>query len=572
MIKGFLKWLAGVLFIFFLLFLSLFIFISVITDDEPTIVDNSYLHLRLSGALSEYRAPDPLEEALGQSELDIKKIRDVLEKAWVDERINGVVLQIEFLGTGYAKIQELRHLIKQFQKSGKPIYAYLGPDMAFTRDYYVASACDSIIIPPSTNLFLTGIGSEITFYKDFLKKIGVEAEFVQIGKYKNAPDVYTRKDMSNPHREVLTDLITQYYNDVVQTIAQSRNLQTDRVEELINEISGFTGREALEFGLVDRTGYLSDFEQEFSKNLKKPTRLLGTDYAHVPASSLDIRNKSRIAVINCVGVIAAGSDRDDPYFGKIMGSETLTKNIQRAAKSKSTKAIILRIDSPGGSATASEAIWQAIKKATEQKPVIASISDYGASGGYYIAMAADTMLVTPNSMVGSIGIYAGKFNLSGLYDKLDLRNETIKAGKNAALFSMMQPWTKSERAIMQKLIGDFYQDFVQKTADARGLSFEQVDDLAQGHVWSGKEAAERGLFDGTGYFYSAVEAATQMAGIDSSESVRLVYFPREKSWLSEISSIFSLYANHQNPLQTMEEYFSKIQNKPLALLPFIIRW
>jgi len=572
MIKGFLKWLAGVLFIFFLLFLSLFIFVSVITDDEPTVVDNSYLHLKLSGGLSEYAAPDPLEDALGQTKMDIKKIRDVLEKAQVDDRINGVVLQIEFLGSGYAKIQELRQLIKHFQKSGKPIYGFLGPDMAFTRDYYVASACDSIIIPPSANLFLTGIGSEITFYKDFLKKIGVEAEFVQIGKYKNAPDVYTRKKMSDPHREVLTDLIGQYYDDVVKTIAQSRNIDDEQVERFINSISGFTGREALELGLVDRTGYISDFEDEFSQTSKKPTKLSGTDYARVPASSLDIRNKSRIAVINCVGVIASGSDRDDPYFGKIMGAQTLTSDLQKAAKSKSIKAIILRIDSPGGSATASEAMWQAIKKAAKHKPVIASVSDYGASGGYYIAMAADTMLVTPNSMVGSIGIYAGKFNLSGLYDKLDLQNETIKAGRNAALFSTMQPWTDSERAIIQKLIGDFYQDFVQKTADSRNMTFEQVDALAQGHVWTGNDAVERNLFDGTGYFYTAVEIATQMAGIDSSESVRLVYYPREKSWLGEISSVFSSITDQKNPLAALEEFLGQIQNRPLALLPFMIRW
>lgn len=572
MIKGFLKWLAGVLFIFFLLFLSLFVFISVITDDEPTVVDNSYLHIKLSGSLSEYRAPDPLEDAFGQAELDVKKVRDILEKAQVDERINGVVLEIEYLGTGYAKIQELRYLIKQFQKSEKPIYAFLGPDMAFTRDYYVASACDSIIIPPLANLFLTGIGSEVTFYKDFLKKIGVQAEFVQIGKYKNSPEVYTRKNMSDPHREVLSGLIDQYYQDVVQTIAESRNFPIEHVEELINNISGFSGREALKYGLVDRTGYISDFENEFSKNNEKAVNLKGTEYARVPASSLGIRNKSRIAVINCVGVIAAGSERDDPYFGKIMGAQTLSNNLQKAAKSKSTKAIILRIDSPGGSATASEAIWQAIKKASEHKPVIASVSDYGASGGYYIAMAADTMLVTPNSMVGSIGIYAGKFNLSGLYDKLDLKNETIKAGQNAALFSTMQPWTKSERNIMQKLIADFYKDFVQKTADARGLSFEQVDNLAQGHVWTGTEATERGLFDETGYFYSAVEMARNMAGIDSSESVRLVYYPREKSLFNEISSAFSLLANQKNPLEATEDYFSQIQNKPLTLLPFTIRW
>jgi len=159
-----------------------------------------------------------------------------------------------------------------------------------------------------------------------------------------------------------------------------------------------------------------------------------------------------------------------------------------------------------------------------------------------------------------------------LYDKLDLQNDTIKAGRNAALFSTMQPWTDSERAIIQKLIGDFYQDFVQKTADSRNMTFEQVDALAQGHVWTGNDAVERNLFDGTGYFYTAVEIATQMAGIDSSESVRLVYYPREKSWLGEISSVFSSITDQKNPLAALEEFLGQIQNRPLALLPFMIRW
>jgi len=217
-----------------------------------------------------------------------------------------------------------------------------------------------------------------------------------------------------------------------------------------------------------------------------------------------------------------------------MGSRTVIKNIEKAVKSKSIKAIILRIDSPGGSATASEAIWHAIQNAREKKPVIASVADYGASGGYYISMAADTMLTTPNSLVGSIGIYAGKFNIMGLYDKLEIKTETVSAGKNGGLFSLTKPWSKSERQIMERMIADFYKDFVEKTAQARNMTFDEVDKLAQGHVWTGTEAVENGLFDGTGYFYSAVDAAVQMAKIDSSESVRLVYYPQEKSMFDEL--------------------------------------
>ncbi len=572
MLKGFLKWFSGVFAALVLVFLIAFIAISALTDNEPIVVDNSYLHIPLSGNISEYQTPDPFAGALGKTKLDIKKIRDVLEKAQVDERINGVVLQIEMLQTGYAKIQELRHLILNFRKSGKPIYALLGPDMAFTKDYYVASACDSVFMPPSANLFLTGVSTEITFYNEFLKKFGVHAEFAQIGKYKNSPDVYTRSKMSKPHREVMTDIINRLYTDVVATVAKSRHLSEAEVERLINDVSGFTGREALKSGLIDRACYLPDFIQTLSANDKKPVRLSAADYAGVPASSLKIRNKSRIAVINCVGVIAGGSDTNDPYFGKIMGSETVIKNLEKAAKSKFIKAIILRIDSPGGSATASEAIWHAIRKAREKKPVIASVSDYGASGGYYISMAADTMFAAPNSLVGSIGIFAGKFSFKGLYDKLSLKNETIQNGKNAGLFSIMQPWSKSERKIIDRLIADFYQDFVRKTAGARHMTFRQVDGLARGHVWTGAEAVENHLFDSHGYFYTAVNAAIKMAHIDSSESVRLIYYPKEKSMLDELFNTFSILSFNKNPLGKLRGILQKVQNKPMALMPFVLQW
>ena len=378
--------------------------------------------------------------------------------------------------------------------------------------------------------------------------------------------------MSRPHREVMTNILNNLYQNIVQTVSESRHLSEAEVEQLINDVSGFTGREALKAGLIDRTGYLQDITQTLSSNNKKAVRLSASDYADVPASSLKIRNKSRIAVINCVGVIAGGSDTNDPYFGKIMGSETVIKNLEKAAKSKFIKAIILRIDSPGGSATASEAIWHAIRKAAKKKPVIASVSDYGASGGYYISMAADTMFTAPNSLVGSIGIFAGKFSFKGLYDKLDLNNETIQNGKNAGLFSVMQPWSKSERKIIDRLIADFYQDFVQKTADARGMTFDQVDGLARGHVWTGNEAVQNHLFDSEGYFYTAVEAAVKMAHIDSTESVRLIYYPKEKSMLDELFSTFSILSFNANPLDKLQGILQHIQNKPMALLPFVIKW
>ena len=570
MIKGILKWLLGVLAAFALLFFSLFIILLIVTDREPVVVDNSYLHIPLSGSLPEYEAPDPLAKALGRATLDMKQVRDVLEKARVDDRINGVVLELEYLQCGFGKLEELHHLITRFRESDKPVFAYLGPDLAFGRDYYVASACDSIFMPPSANLFLNGVSSEVTFYKDFLKKFGIKAEFAQIGKYKNAPDVYTRNSMSDPHREVLTNIIDKRYRELLQVVAKNRDFSPEQTRHLMEDVSAFTGREAQGLGLIDRSAYLNDFTRQLSANTRKPKRLSAVTYADVPASSLKIRNKSRIAVINCVGAIGGGKDREDPYFGKMMGSETVIDNLERATKSKSIKAIILRVDSPGGSATASEAIWHAIRKARKSKPVIASVSDYGASGGYYISMAADTMLTSPGSLVGSIGIFAGKFSIDGLYRKLDIKTETISAGKNSTLFSLTMPWSPSERQIIERLIGNFYQDFVTKAAESRDLTFDEVDRVARGHVWTGAEAVENRLFDATGYFYDAVEAARQMAGLDSTESLRLVYYPREKSMFDELFANGLIFVSRLNPVRQVEGFLRRIQGKSLALMPFIL--
>ncbi len=567
--KTFLKWFIGIIIVFSLLIFAGYIVLSSLFSNEPVVPSHAYLSIRLSGTLSEYLPPDPISEALGESELDLKKIRDDLEKARIDKRVKGVVFEIGMLETGYAKLQELRFLIGEFRKSGKKVYAFLGPDVALTKDYYLATACDSIFMPPAANLFLTGIRSEVTFYKDFFKRFGVQAQFVHIGKYKNAPDSYTRNTMSPAQKEVLEDIISQFYSELVQAISEARHISETEADRLIQHQSGFSGQGALKAGLVDQLGFSEDVVALFKKKDDKIRKLSAEEYARVPASSLKIRNKSRIAVVNCVGIIAGGSDSNVPLLGRVMGSASTISNIKRAARSRSIKAIILRIDSPGGSASASQNIWHAIKEASRKKPIIASVSDYGASGGYFLSMAADTMIAAPNSLVGSIGIFAGKFSFKNLYDKLDLNSEAVQKGRHADLFSVLQPWDGEEERMMQALITDFYREFVQRVAESRGMTFEAVDHLARGRVWTGREAARNGLFDRTGYFYSALQAAKKMAHIDSSQSVRLVYYPRRRSMFREVlSNLQVLTSASGNAFARFSHFIEQIQNKPLALLPF----
>ncbi|NOX89335.1 MAG: signal peptide peptidase SppA [Calditrichaeota bacterium] len=553
------------------------LFFSLFFESSPEIPDHAFLQFDLSGNLSEYSAPDPIEEALGRSQLDIRKIRDDLEKAAVDKRIKSLIFRPELLNVGFGKLRELYALIQNFRASGKRVYAYLGSDFSFTRDYYLACAADSIIMPPDANLFLTGVRSEVTFYKDFFTKIGVEAQFLQIGKYKNAPDVYTRDNMSPYHREVLKKIINQYYDDIVQTISKSRNLSVEKVDYLINNVSGFTGRQAMELGLVDTVSFYAGLTARLKKQNKSIKKLSALNYSQEPASSLKIRNKRRIAVINCIGIIYGGSETDNPMLGKMLGAKTIIRDIQRAAKSRSIKAIILRIDSPGGAALPSAEIWKAVLEAKQKKPVVASISDLGASGGFYIAMAADTIVATANSLVGSIGIFAGKFNLSGTYEKLGFKVESVERGSHADLFSMLEPWDKEEQAIMHRIISTFYRDFVRKVAQSRKMTFEEADKIARGRVWTGKEAFEIGLIDTVGSFYTALKIAQRMAGIPESESVRLIYYPRKKSFMNELLGSIGAFVFQSDrsvllTLKRLESVLQEWQNKPLALMPFRLQF
>jgi len=569
--KSFLKYLLVLLSGFLILFFFLFLAIGVLSDSEPIVEDNSYLHMSIGGSIPEYVAPNPFEGFTGGSGLDLKKIRDNLEKAAVDERINGVVLSLGFLQTGYAKIEELQNLIDTYRESGKKIYAYL--EFGLTKEYLVAIACDSVFMPPNANLFLTGVGSEITFYKGLFEKVGVQADFVHVGQFKNAPDQYTRDKISPAQSLVINDILDQFFNFIIKSVAERRNISEDNVRDLIDNHSGFTGKSALANGLIDTTLYKEDIIKLLDYENSAPQKISGSTYASIPVSSLGIRNKSRIAVIHISGTISGGNDVDDPILGKLAGANTIAGNIRSAARSSSTKAIILRIDSPGGSAIAANIIWKAVEEATENKPVIASISDYGASGGYYIAMAADTILNNPMSLIGSIGIYAGKFSTKGLYEKVGIGYKRLQRGKNAALFSTNSLWSPSERKVMQNLIEDFYKDFVTKVADSRGLTYDETHAISQGRVWSGFQGYQNGLADTTASFYDAISLAKKMADIDKEESVRLSYYPREKDFFTELYSMISMNFSYNDILtQTENNFISKFQNQPLALMPFLITW
>ncbi len=573
--KTFIQTLFGVLFAFLILIFGSIFIISGMFSTAPLVPSSGYLQINLSGPIPDYRASDPWEESFGVEIPDLRKIRDNLEKAAVDDRVKAVVLRIAFLGVGFGKLNELQEMIQIFKASGKPVYAYL--DMATTRDYYLATACDSVFMAPASNLYLTGLQSEVVFYRDLFGKIGVEADFVQIGRYKNAPDVYTKNKISEPHRELLENLLDLEYNELTTRIAANRPNLRIAVDQLINDYTGLDAEEALEQNLIDQVLSYDQFEHFLKDSLEAKNKISSGEYSRIPASSLKIRNQSAIAVVHVSGVISEGSDTDDPLYGALSGSESTIENLNAAAESKSIKAIILRVDSPGGSAGAAEQIWHAVQKAAKAKPLVVSIADYGASGGFYITLGADSVIVNPLSLVGSIGIFAGKFSLGGLYDKIGLHTDVFSRGRNAGLFSSNQNWSETERAVIERLIRNFYEEFLNKTAQARKLEKEEVRQLAEGRVWTGKEAVEHNLMDGSGTFYNALEAARQLAGIDSAASVRLIYYPKQRNYWQDLLKhgvALTRSTTDQGLLgqAALENSLNRIQNKPMALMPLKISW
>jgi protease-4 len=568
--KKFLIWTGIICSAIIIFFIAVYFFILSFFNTEPMVASNSFIQMRISGSLPEYSAPDPFGDYFRGITLDLQKIQKTFNMAAVDDRVKGIVLEIGMITAGFAKIKELQQQIFKFRESGKKVLACLR--LGMTRDYYLATACDSIYLLPGGALLLSGLGAEVTFYKGLLNKLGIDADFEHVGLYKNAPDMYTRQTMTNAQREVINEILDIRFNEIIRTIAANRKLAEDTVRYMINTVSGFNPERALTAKLIDAVKYPSELASLLEQDTKF-TPISAAAYANINPSSVGLGRGSRIAVVNCSGTITGGLDGSDPIFGLTSGSGSLIRNLDQAAKSKAIKAIILRIDSPGGSSIASDEIWHAVAEAQKRKPVLASISDIGASGGYFIALAADRIIAHEMSLVGSIGVYAGKFSLRRLYEKLEVNTVAIHRGENAGLLSLNNTFTDSERRVIKNMILDFYQHFIEKVCTSRNIPLENIYEIAQGRVWSGKQALDLKLIDTLGGWEETINLVKKMADLEEEEEVRLVYYPKRKSLLGQIlRNISWAKINKLNPVKYMESYLQKFHNQPLALMPYILEF
>lgn len=508
-------------------------------DSEPAVAENSVLVLPIKGSLPDYAAQDPLASRFfGTSDLSLTELLLQFKKAKVDRRITAILLEIDSSGAGWAKADEIRQAISDFRQSGKPVYAFM--EYGANKEYYIATACDRIYVAPIGDLFINGLAAEAMFYRGTLDKLGVYADFYQIGKYKNAPDQYTRKEMSDAQREVLNAMLDDIFNRYVEGIATARQKSPADVRALIDS-APLSAPAAQSANLIDGAKYRDEVEKELKGHLKykesdKLRLAKFSDYRRVSAETLGLNKGERVAVIYTSGVIMSGTSGGGGPFGdaQTVGSDTVVKALNDARDDKTVKAIVIRVDSPGGSSYASDVIWHAVESAKEKKPVVVSMGDAAASGGYYISAGANRILSGPSTITGSIGVFAGKTVLRGLYDWVGVNSEYVTRGKNAAMFRETEQFTPEERAKFEAMIkGFYYDDFLPKVAKGRGKDVEYVDSIAQGRVWTGQQAKERGLVDEFGGLDQALNVAKELAQIPANKSVRPVVFPAPKTMLEE---------------------------------------
>jgi protease IV len=532
MVKFLIGLVTGVALVFLSLIL-LFVVALRFRESAPTIASNSVLVLRLSGELPE-KPPMELPSFVGDDHtpLTVIGVWSALEKAAADSRIKAVVLQPEGLSAGWAKLEELRMDLEKFKKSGKPVFAYLR--QPGTREYYVASGADRIYLGPAEPVMVKGLRAEMMYFKKTLEKLGVSVEIEHAGKYKDFGDMFTRSDMSAETREVMTTVVDDLYANLVAGIAAGRRKTPEEVSAIIDE-GPFTAPQALKAGLVDELRFEDQMWGELKERLKvEPSRVTMDKYSRITSESLGLAGKSRIAIVVGSGDIVRGNPGDDGSADESLTSYGFNKLLRRVENDSQVKGVVVRIDSPGGEVTASDEIWRQMNLLSQKKPLVISMSDAAASGGYFMAMTGDPIVAYPGTLTGSIGVVFGKPNLRGLYDKLGITKDAIQRGKNAGIDSDYTALTPEERTMLQAGIDESYRDFVTKVADARHRKFDQIEPLAQGRVWLGSQAKERGLVDETGGLDKAIEMVKQKAKIPAGERVSLTIYPGRRNLLDLI--------------------------------------
>ncbi|KAI3688833.1 hypothetical protein L2E82_46699 [Cichorium intybus] len=490
----------------------------------------SVLNIKLRGKIS--------DQVKGRfsSGLYLPQICENLIKAAYDPRIAGVYLHIETLKCGWAKTEEIRRHILDFRKSGKFIVGYA--PVWHEKEYYIGCACEELYAPPSAYFSLYGLTAQASFIGGVFEKVGVEPQVERIGKYKSMGDRLTRKNISEENREVLTTVLDNIYGNWINIVCQSKGKKKEEIECFINE-GVYQVEKLKEDGWITDIKYDDEVTSMLKKKLgiaekKKLPVVAYKKYSRVSKGSLGLTGgKDRIAVIRASGSISrVGGSFFEPSSGII--AEKFIKKIRKVRESKKYKAVIIRIDSPGGDVLASDSMWREIKLLAESKPVIASMVDVAASGGYYMAMAAQTIVSENLTLTGSIGVVTAKFNFGKLHERIGFNKEIISKGQFAELYAADRPFRSDEEKLFAESAQNMYKRFRDKAASSRSMSVDKMEEIAQGRVWTGNDAASRGLVDAIGGFSRAVAIAKHKANIPQHKKVTLVEVSKQSLSLPQI--------------------------------------
>ena len=507
----------------------------------PSVPSSATLVLRPGGDLPEVEPDDVVGQVFGRDVSTVRGFVEALRRASRDDRVRAVLLMPSTLNVPYwGKVQEMRDAIVAFRKSGKHVTAFL--EFGGDREYYLASAADRVFLMPTSSLDLTGVASYEMFLRGTLDKIGAYPDFVHIGDYKTAPNQLTQKGFTPAHREMAQSLNRDMYDQLVAGIADARKKSEDEVRDLLDK-GPFVAKEALDAGLVDDLAYEDELDDRVPElgDGKATRRMEGGDYQRTRPQSVGLRTRSRIAVLYVVGTIVSGRSGFDGVNGSVVGSETIIDQIRKIRDDASIKAIVLRIDSPGGSSVASDVIWRELKITRDEnpkRPIVTSMSDLAASGGYYIAMPTEAIVAQPGTLTGSIGIFGGKMVIGGTLDKVGVTTEAVVSGANAGIYSPFAPFTPAQREKVASFMDDFYKNFLTKVAESRKSTPAAIHAVAQGRVWTGRQALGHGLVDALGGLDAAVALAKEKAKIPANEEVQLVVYPERRGLLDALSEQF----------------------------------
>ncbi len=492
----------------------------------PVLGGNTSLAINDEGEIPE-APPQELGAFFEKRPPSLRTLIDSLDRAARDPKVTSVLLRVGMLqGAGWGRVQELRDAVVRFRKSGKPAYAHI--EFCGNREYYLATAATKIYAIPTAILNVTGLSVEVMFFRGSLDKLGVQAQFEGVGKYKNAPNTFTESSFTEPHREQMLALVDSLYGQYLSGIATSRGLTSEQAQAAIDG-GPYDAPAAKQAGLVDELLY----QDQLELRLKGATRVGPGRYTRASRGGLGFDSRPKLALVYAVGEIVPGESQGGGLGGELAGSDTVSQALRDARENEDYKAILLRVDSPGGFGPAADVIRREVQLASKKKPVVISMGDYAASGGYYVTLGSDAVVAQPATITGSIGVFSGKFSLRGLYDSLGISKESISRGRYASLFSEYRPWTDDERAKVREQNVAFYDDFVNKVAASRRRSRDEIDAVAQGRVWTGEEAREQGLVDRLGGLETAIAMAREKAKLGDQE-VNLVVLPERKSLFETI--------------------------------------